>query len=97
MNEAVAEVAQAVARRSARGWSTDRRRGARAYGAGASLRHERIGIDVMGGEPGLHHRDQRRDRGERELEADAENDLRLDGDTARTAKARLRIVTPGRP
>ena len=30
----------------------------------ASLRHERIGIEVVGRDPGLHHRDQRGDGGE---------------------------------
>ena len=49
-------------------------------GRRASLGHEWIGIDVQRRDPRLHDRDQRGDRSERELEADAENGLRLDRD-----------------
>ncbi len=49
-------------------------------GRRAALGHEGVGIDVQGRDPRLHDRDQRGDSGERELEADAENGLGLDGD-----------------
>ena len=80
MNEAVAEVAQAVARMKRERPVEEMGDEAPALRAFAPLRHEWIGIDVMGREPRLHHRDQRRDSGERKLEADAENRLRLDRD-----------------
>ena len=78
MNEAVAPVAQAVANRSASG--LPRRSRNRPGGAGAALRQIGVGVALHPGEPRLHHGDQRRDRGEGELEADPENGLRLDRD-----------------
>ena len=47
---------------------------------GAALRQIGVRVAPHCREPRLHHRNQRRDRGEGELEADAENRLRLDGD-----------------
>ena len=67
-------------------------------GSAATLGHERIGIDIQSRViRDLHHRDQRGDGGERELEADAEKGLLGSmATTARTAKARLRMVSAAR-
>ena len=46
----------------------------------AALRQIGIGIALEAREPRLHHRDQRRHRGEGKLEAHPEDRLRLDGD-----------------
>ena len=81
MNEAVALVAQAVATSSAARLVRRGRRRAPRGGGRPRLRQERIGVaSPMPREPRLHHRDQRRDGGERELEADAEDRLGLDRD-----------------
>src|ERR1700733_3181212 len=80
MNEAVAEVAKAVATRSASGFST-RWAPKNAELAGAPpLGPQGAGTTAQAREPRLHDRDQRGDGGERELEADAEKSLGLDGD-----------------
>ena len=79
MNEAVAPVAQAVATRRPNGlWKRSTKSAARR--GPAPLRHKGIGVALETGEPRLHHRNQGRHRGERELKADAENRLRFDRD-----------------
>ncbi len=89
MNEAVALVAQRVASSRPSGLLDQMRHQRAAPRRLAALRHEGIGPDLGLGEPRLHHRDQRADRGERELEADADHRLRLERDDREHGKREI--------
>ena len=81
MNEAVALVAQSVANSSAERLVDEMRRQARcAAAAGRDAARKGSRAVVVPRQARLHHRDQRADRGERKLKADAEDRLGLQRD-----------------